>query len=102
MSLSNKPRSTLRRTPATSTVARYGIPGKSSITLPGMAKHIGIPFQPLLPTILTLFACRDVKGEPYFVFHFQAATNRGNGFDAVIRLPQGEFAEGAQQVAGQR
>src|SRR5271157_4955815 len=87
------PRSTLRRTPATSTLARCGTPGKSSTIFPGMAKHISVP-----PDRSFLLAGHNVEGESYLVLHLEPTSDGGNLLNVVVRLPQRELSKGTHDI----
>src|SRR5271168_2946480 len=91
---SNSPRSTLRRTPTTSTTARCAFCASSSTIFPGIAKHT-------LQLLLTSDLCGDLlssglflrpghqlKAELQLILQPQGSPRKRKRLDRIIRLPQ--------------
>src|SRR4029077_276028 len=96
------PKSTLRRTPTTSTTACCGFCESISTIFPGIARHT---IELLLPRFSSseallfasfLYSRHEVKIEHELVLQPQCPTSERNRFDPVIRLPQRELSGHAQ------
>src|SRR5271170_6659092 len=86
------PRSTLRRTPKTSTMARSRSSSSNATIFPGIAKHIS----------LILLSRDDIESKLQLVLQFQAAPHHAHRLDAEIGLRERNFTGGAKFSAQDR
>src|SRR5579862_985955 len=91
-SSSRSPKSTLRRTPTTSTTACCGFCKSISMIFPGIARHT----VQLLCQLLFLLSGHEFKTELQLVLQPQRSTRKRKRLDSVIRLPEREFAGDSQ------
>src|SRR5580700_10050931 len=87
----NRPKSTFRRTPSTSTTARFGSSSTDSTIFPGMARHI----------FLFLFPGDDIKSKLQLILELQRPAGYAHRVDAVGALQESKLAGGPERVAAE-
>src|SRR5271165_1887789 len=99
------PKSTLRRTPTTSTTARFEFRESSSTICPGIARHTLLLLLP--PTCFRhpiaffsfLLSGHQFKIEFDLVLQTQGSPGKGNRLYPIVRLPQPELTGDTQRCS---